>query len=658
MIIGLNLYNLHPGAGGINHYTLTLIRHWNDFSPEDKLILFCFEHNKVILNEIEKNDGLEFRFLTTQEEIETEIESQAVEVFFCPLQSYFPRPLPIPTVVTCHDIQERFFPENFTPEDIESRLHHYDWSIRMADKVVTVSNFTKLSCNKILGTKPEKLVAIHHTPDVLPRPETPKDWPFVQYEDFFYYPANDWAHKNHDRVLELAEQLARDGSDLKIVLSGFSHRGENWWQEQISRRGLSNTLFHLSHVSRPEVSWLYQNSVCLFFPSLFEGGGIPLIEAMSAGCAIACSALPAIRELASEDALYFDPHDIKSMLSALLSLKANESLRGSLAARGKARAKTFNYERQIKDHRKAIVEAVERFHILKYWIRKKWWQPQSEKSLRKTVPEAQMSAAQKLLSIDRSALTENHDSTGKADPETSSKTINPRDFAKVVKSLEYLPFDSLPQVEGREELLLKQSGTGVAAAFYIVRFLQSSLGIEGDICEFGVANGASTALIANEIKPTDKRLWLFDTFEGLPAPTKEDLLIDDIFNFGSIEKYEGQMAHDESEVIQKLDSIRYPADRYSIIKGKVEYTLKGDPLPGKVAFANVDLDFYSGVKHALDFLHQCLVPGGSVVVDDYDFFSAGAKTAVEDFICEHSRDYEFHLPQAQFGAFCILKKLI
>ncbi len=76
----------------------------------------------------------------------------------------------------------------------------------------------------------------------------------------------------------------------------------------------------------------------------------------------------------------------------------------------------------------------------------------------------------------------------------------------------------------------------------MVLHLNRALGLDGDVCEFGVAQGATSALIANEIRGTEKDLWLFDSFEGLPKPTDHDILIDDIFNLGSIDRYQGTMA--------------------------------------------------------------------------------------------------------------------
>src|SRR5450755_2563393 len=82
-----------------------------------------------------------------------------------------------------------------------------------------------------------------------------------------------------------------------------------------------------------------------------------------------------------------------------------------------------------------------------------------------------------------------------------------------------------PVPEGRSELLAKLLGTQLSEAVYIINCLHRSLKLPGDVCEFGIAQGATSALLANEIRDTDKLLWLFDSFEGLPTPTEKDSLI-------------------------------------------------------------------------------------------------------------------------------------
>jgi glycosyltransferase involved in cell wall biosynthesis len=128
-------------------------------------------------------------------------------------------------------------------------------------------------------------------------------------------------------------------------------------------------------------------------------------------------------------------------------------------------------------------------------------------------------------------------------------------------------FPNLPLVPGRKELMAQLLGTSIGEAMYVLNALHESLHLPGDVCEFGVAQGATSALIANEIGPTAKRLWLYDSFHGLPRPSAKDQLKDDIFSLGSIERYEGEMRCDSAEVQLRLQRIAFPADRYHIKAG-------------------------------------------------------------------------------------------
>ncbi|HWA85176.1 MAG TPA: glycosyltransferase [Opitutus sp.] len=223
-------------------------------------------------------------------------------------------------------------------------------------------------------------------------------------------------------------------------------------------------------------------------------------------------------------------------------------------------------------------------------------------------------------------------------------------------ALRALLFPKLPGIQGRLPLMAKLIGTGIGEAMYLLGELHASMADAGDICEFGVAQGATSALLANEIRATPKKLWLYDSFAGLPKPSTHDQLKDDIFNLGSIERYEGEMRCDSAEVEFRLAQIGFPKDRYLIRAGWVHETLRDDNGPAAVSFAYVDFDFYEPILHTLDHLDRHLTPNGRIVVDDYDHFSTGAKTAVDEFIQKTAGRFELVKPLPFAGAFCILRR--
>jgi hypothetical protein len=217
---------------------------------------------------------------------------------------------------------------------------------------------------------------------------------------------------------------------------------------------------------------------------------------------------------------------------------------------------------------------------------------------------------------------------------------------------------SFPEVAGRKELLNKLIGTNISEALSILHCLNLSLKNDGDICEFGVAQGSTSALMANEIhERTTKNIWLFDSFEGLPKPTEKDLLKDDIFNLGSMEAYQGTMACGLDMVSARLKAINFPKNRVKVVAGFIEQTINYSNLPEKVCFAYVDFDFYEPIKIALAFLINHMDKGSYIVVDDYDWFSTGAKTAVDEFVNTYNNKVKLEVAPKPLGHFAMIEIL-
>jgi len=198
----------------------------------------------------------------------------------------------------------------------------------------------------------------------------------------------------------------------------------------------------------------------------------------------------------------------------------------------------------------------------------------------------------------------------------------------------------------RPRLLSRLRGTTPSQGYAIIKALAETECLVGEICEFGVAQGRTSALIASEISHTSKKLHLFDSFQGLPTPSDKDTLKDDIFGLGQMEAYAGTMREPIGKLIGELKAVSFPETRYVIHAGFIEQLIKVDKeLPAAVSFAYIDFDLYAPIKIALTFLHDCLSPGGIMIVDDYNWFSTGAKTAVDEFIIDHPNNYDINISE-------------
>jgi O-methyltransferase len=249
----------------------------------------------------------------------------------------------------------------------------------------------------------------------------------------------------------------------------------------------------------------------------------------------------------------------------------------------------------------------------------------------------------------------------------SEPRVSLENFANLAQAYEQRINESIDQVssllanELRPKLLSRLLGTPPSEAYFIIQALAQCRNLYGDVCEFGVAQGETSAVIANEIaKSTNKNLHLFDSFEGLPKPTEKDQLKDDIYALGSLDAYTGLMSYPEDMVRARMEAISFPAQRYVIHKGFIEKLIHNDKnLPEAVCFAYVDFDFYEPIKIALEYLHKVMPSGAMIVVDDYNFFSTGAKTAVDEFVAEQNSKgiiYECLVPDTRYGYFAVLTK--
>ena len=218
-------------------------------------------------------------------------------------------------------------------------------------------------------------------------------------------------------------------------------------------------------------------------------------------------------------------------------------------------------------------------------------------------------------------------------------------------------FPGLPAQPGRVELMCELLGTPPAEAMFVVNGVRTALAVEGDICEFGVAQGTTSALIANEIAATGRTLWLYDSFEGLSRPTEKDVLIDDPCGLGSMENYAGSMAFGAEQVTRRVADAGFPMQRLRVVPGFVTPATTVDVLPAKVAFAYIDFDLYEPIAVMLGLLRERLSVGGVVVVDDYGYLSAGAAAAVDEFLAAHKDEFDMQLPPPFAGGFCVLVRV-
>jgi glycosyltransferase involved in cell wall biosynthesis len=277
---------------------------------------------------------------------------EGLDLWFCPFTNLEPRICPIPAVITVHDVQHEYYPEFFHPDELRHRGHFYPESCAAADHIIAVSEFTRQGVLEKFDVEPDAVSVIWEAPG------SDFDWrgarartPIVRRKyalptEYVLYPANTWHHKNHRRLIEaLAHYRDRYGEDLVLVLTGVSKEGQVGLESAIDSHGLNGLVRMLGYVPRDDLPAFYAGAGCLVFPSLFEGFGIPLVEAMRIGCPIAASNVTSIPEIVGDAGVLFDPLDPADISRALAAILRDPGMATELARRGRARAELFSASR-------------------------------------------------------------------------------------------------------------------------------------------------------------------------------------------------------------------------------------------------------------------------------------------------------------------------
>jgi glycosyltransferase involved in cell wall biosynthesis len=360
--------------GGLKQYFFNLFGELLEHDLENEYIFFYFfPHNLEELANLE-SARWEANTVLLKDQLEVRRHLDKVDLYFCPFGALWPRPLSIPTVVTLVDIQEVFYPQFFTALDMYNREYHFPGSTRMADRVITISDSSKQTIVKHHRISARKVAVSHLCADkryyraaeVAQAPDCP-----LPEGDFVIYPANYWMHKNHDTLLK-ALQWLKEEKGLKVVsvFTGYDVPNGYSLTQKAAEYGLSEQVYQAGYVTVEELAYLYSRAKMLVFPSLFEGFGIPLVEAMAAGCPIVVADATSLPEIGKDAAEYFDPSSPESIGLAIQKVWYDGELGRQLIERGKRRSLDFSAAKLARTHVDVFKEAAQAFSRARYlWHR-------------------------------------------------------------------------------------------------------------------------------------------------------------------------------------------------------------------------------------------------------------------------------------------------
>lgn len=243
-------------------------------------------------------------------------------------------------VITIHDLTYKRFPELLQKETLDNLERQMMREIAVADAIVCVSESTRRDLLAYYAVDPSRAFAIHSGLGALP-PAEPVDGLPSRY---ILFVSTIEPRKNLGTLLDAYERI-RASYDGKLVVVGKI----GWKSEAIARRLRGPGIVHLDYLRASQLATVYQHAEAFVFPSLYEGFGFPLLEAMAHGVPSIAARSSSLPEIGGDAALYFEPNDVDSLTTLLARVLQDEPLRAELATRGRARAAEFQWSRAADD---------------------------------------------------------------------------------------------------------------------------------------------------------------------------------------------------------------------------------------------------------------------------------------------------------------------
>lgn len=369
MIIGIdgNEANIN-GRVGISEYAYQLLEQFSrlhKFGVTFRIYLKSFPIVDMPFAQTDwKYRLVEPRFIWTQIGLPFDLyrHKPRPSVFFTPTH-YAPRFSPVPVVISIMDLSYIHFPKLFKRKDLYQLKHWTKYSVDMAVKIVTISQASKNDIIKLYHVPSEKVVVTYPGSKMQSKHMKKNEQRFDSLSKKFglaskyvLFVGTLQPRKNITRLIEAFSYVAGSQKDLELLVVGK----KGWLFQDIMaaprKYNVESKVKFLEFVTNEELSLLYQNASLFVLPSLYEGFGLPVIEAMANGCPVVISNVSSLPEAGGDAALYVDPNDPNDIAEKIKLVLTNESLRDQLIKKGYKQANKFSWEKTAKETLKVLME--------------------------------------------------------------------------------------------------------------------------------------------------------------------------------------------------------------------------------------------------------------------------------------------------------------
>lgn len=367
MLIGINGYeavvprfgydqktNL-PRRVGSSEYCFQLLLNLNKIDKKNNYIIYLPQNPTLDLPKESQNwhykiirprrmwtlFGLSLEFL---------FKRSKPDVFFSPTH-YLPIVAPKKSVISVLDVSYIRFPELFKSSDLNQLTKWTKYSIKKASKVFTISKASKGDIIREYGIPEDSVVVTY--PGIKTILDMDKlNEKYGLKKDYVLFVGTLQPRKNIVRLIEAFSKLDKSNLDLIIV-------GKKGWKfEEIlqapKKFGIEDKVKFLESVTDKDLPAFYKNAICFVLPSLYEGFGLPVLEAMRYGCPVITSNISSLPEAGGDAALYIDPLNADDIKEKMESVITDSDLRENLIKKGNEQVKRFSWEKTAKETLKVL----------------------------------------------------------------------------------------------------------------------------------------------------------------------------------------------------------------------------------------------------------------------------------------------------------------
>lgn len=357
-----NLISLER-MGGTGEYLQNLLINLAKIDIENEYILFLNyirnKHHMAIKDYVKGNFNAKVcripwqfvRSLFEQVYLPIELLVGRVDIFHG-TDFMIPRQLFGKSVVTIHDLMYLNYPEFIEPEWVESYKRNVKWSLKRAGLIIVESNFVKGDILKNFNISKDKIRVIYNGigEGFMVLKESPRAYITKKYGikyPYILFVGTLEPKKNLVRLVEAFYQLLRSRPKrFNLVLAGgegcLNYRDKI--EQKVKELNLNEEVILTGYIQDEDLPMLYNCAELFVFPSIFEGFGIPPLEAMASGIPVVASNAASLPEVIGDAGILVDPFDTKAITEAISSCLSNYKLRKTLIRKGLARARLFSWE--------------------------------------------------------------------------------------------------------------------------------------------------------------------------------------------------------------------------------------------------------------------------------------------------------------------------